>query len=59
MELLQGDCIEKMKKIHDRSVDMILTDLPYNVTDCKWDKEVINLEILEREYLRTTDALVA
>ena len=38
--LLQGDCFERMKEIADGSVDMILTDPPYGVTCCKWDKTV-------------------
>ena len=37
-KLLQGDCIELMKKIPDKSIDMILTDLPYKDTGNKWDK---------------------
>ena len=36
--LLRGDCFERMKEIADGSVDMILTDPPYGVTQCKWDK---------------------
>ena len=36
--LLHGDCFERMKEIEDGSVDMILTDPPYGVTQCKWDK---------------------
>lgn len=35
--LLQGDCIELMKKIPDKSIDMILCDLPYGVTQNKKD----------------------
>lgn len=31
------NCLEGMKHIPDKSVDMILTDLPYGMTDCKWD----------------------
>lgn len=37
MELLQGDCLELMKGIPDGSVDMVLCDLPYGTTHCKWD----------------------
>ena len=37
MELLHGDCIEKMKGLPDRSFDLILTDPPYGTTACKWD----------------------
>ena len=36
-ELLQGDCLELMKQIPDGSVDMVLCDLPYGTTQCKWD----------------------
>ena len=36
-ELLQGDCLELMNSISDKSVDMILCDLPYGTTKCKWD----------------------
>ena len=32
-----GDCLEKMKDIPDGSVDMVLTDPPYQITACKWD----------------------
>lgn len=37
MKLLHGDCLELMKDIPDGSVDMILCDLPYGTTACKWD----------------------
>jgi site-specific DNA-methyltransferase (adenine-specific) len=37
IELIQGDCLEKMKDIPDGSIDMILCDLPYGTTNCKWD----------------------
>ena len=37
IELIQGDCVEVMKEIPDKSVDMILCDLPYGTTACKWD----------------------
>jgi DNA modification methylase len=35
--LYKGDCLEKMKDIPDGSVDMILTDPPYQCTSCSWD----------------------
>lgn len=35
--LYQGDCLEKMKNIPDKSIDMVLCDLPYGTTKCKWD----------------------
>jgi len=36
-EILLGDCLELMKDIPDKSIDMILADLPYGTTACKWD----------------------
>ena len=33
----QGDCLELMKDIPDGSIDMVLCDLPYGTTACKWD----------------------
>lgn len=46
-----GDCLEVMKSIPDKSVDMILCDLPYGTTQNKWDS-VIDLQLLWREYER-------
>ena len=40
IELMQGDCLEKMSGIPDGSVDMILTDPPYGTTACKWDSVI-------------------
>ena len=40
VKLLQGDCLELMKDIPDKSIDMILCDLPYGTTQCAWDKEI-------------------
>ena len=40
IELIQGDCLEKMKDIPDGSVDMVLTDPPYGTTACKWDSVI-------------------
>jgi site-specific DNA-methyltransferase (adenine-specific) len=37
IDLRKGDCIELMKDIPDKSIDLILCDLPYGITDCKWD----------------------
>lgn len=50
-ELLQGDCLELMKGIPDGTVDLILCDLPYGMTDCKWDS-ALPLEQLWAEYKR-------
>lgn len=38
MKLLEGDCLELMQTIPDKSVDLILTDPPYNIGKAKWDK---------------------
>lgn len=46
-----GDCLELMKDIPDGSVDMVLCDLPYGTTACKWD-QVISFEPLWKEYWR-------
>ena len=46
-----GDCLELMKDIPDKSIDMILCDLPYQETGNKWDR-FVNLEQLFNEYRR-------
>ena len=43
INLMLGDCLERMKEIPDGSVDMVLADPPYGTTACKWDS-VIPLE---------------
>ena len=35
--LMHGDCLERMKEIHNNSVELILADPPYGTTACKWD----------------------
>lgn len=49
--IYQMDCIEGMKLIPDESIDMILCDLPYGVTACKWDT-IIPLDKLWEQYKR-------
>lgn len=49
--LLKGDCLELMKRLPAGSVDMILCDLPYGTTACKWDT-VIPFEPLWTQYRR-------
>ena len=51
IQLFHGDCLELMKGIPDGSVDMILCDLPYGTTACKWDM-VIPFEPLWEQYNR-------
>lgn len=45
------DCIDGMKLIDDKSIDMILCDLPYGTTACKWDT-IIPFEPLWEQYER-------
>ena len=60
IELIQGDCLEKMKDIPDGSVDLILCDLPYYKVvkdnwDNQWESEVAYIEwcsIVITEYKR-------
>ncbi len=51
MKLLQGDCMELLPEIPGKSVDMVLCDLPYGTTECKWD-HVLPMDTLWREYRR-------
>ena len=50
-ELFKGDCLELMNDIPDKSIDMILCDLPYGTTACKWDS-IIDLDMLWKHYKR-------
>ncbi len=54
-EILLGDCLELMKDIPNGSIDMILADLPYNVTGLKWDS-IIQLDKLWEQYERIIKA---
>ena len=51
MKVYKGDCLEIMKEIPDKSIDMILCDLPYGTTRCKWDR-AIPFEPLWEQYKR-------
>lgn len=51
IDLIHGDCLVEMSNIADKSVDMILCDLPYGTTACKWDV-VIPFEPLWGHYKR-------
>ena len=46
-----GDCLQLMQDIPDGSVDMVLCDLPYGTTQCKWDK-VVPFEPMWEQYKR-------
>lgn len=47
----QGNCLELLKEIPNHSIDMILCDLPYGITDCHWDS-VLPLDKLWEQYHR-------
>ncbi|HDR7316699.1 TPA: site-specific DNA-methyltransferase [Bacillus toyonensis] len=50
-QVFNMDCLEGMKLIPDKSVDMILCDLPYGTTACKWDS-IIPFDLLWQQYER-------
>lgn len=50
-QIIQGDCLEVMKELPDKSIDMILCDLPYGTTACEWDT-IIPFEPLWEQYER-------
>ncbi|MBQ3434374.1 MAG: site-specific DNA-methyltransferase [Selenomonadaceae bacterium] len=52
-KIFHGDCLELMKEIPDGSVDMILTDLPYGITDCAFDVR-IPFEPMWEQFKRVT-----
>lgn len=49
--LFQGDCLDIMPLIPDKSVQLILADLPYGTTEAKWDS-ILDLKILWNNYKR-------
>ena len=60
VDLRCGDCLELMKDIPDKSIDMILCDLPYGTTKNKWDS-IIPLDKLWEQYeriIKDTGAIV-
>ncbi len=50
-KVIHGDCLEVMNEIPDKSIDLIICDLPYGTTACKWD-EIIPFESLWQQYER-------
>ena len=50
-ELILGDCLEELDRLKDNSVDLLLVDLPYGTTACKWDS-IIPLDELWPHYHR-------
>lgn len=59
-KIILGDTIQEMSKLPDKSIDMILCDLPYGTTQCKWDT-VIPFSDLWLQYeriIKTNGAIV-
>jgi len=63
MKLFNNDCLEQMKLLEDKSIDVIFCDLPYGQTSCKWDccidldifwKQVIRIKKLNTPIIMTT-----
>ena len=50
-------CLELMKDIPDKSIDLILCDLPYGTTACKWDT-IIPFDKLWEQYIKERGAIV-
>ena len=60
INLMMGDCLERMKEIPDGVIDAVICDPPYGTTQCKWDS-VIDLEIMWAELnrvVKTNGAIV-
>ena len=51
VRVIQGECLDLLKTLPDNSVHLILCDLPYGTTKCKWDS-VIDIDKLWVEYKR-------
>ena len=40
MRLFNGDCLNELKHLPDASIDLIIADPPYGITNCEWDKVI-------------------
>lgn len=49
--IIHGDCLQIMGNIESNSIDSIMTDMPYEVSNCKWDF-IIPIEPLWKQYKR-------
>ena len=50
--LYNESCYDVLPQIEEKSIDLILTDLPYNISACDFDKQEIDLDIIWREFKR-------
>lgn len=53
-QIINDDCFNVMPNIPDESIDCIISDMPYNLTACSFDKQIIDLDKLWIEYKRIT-----
>ena len=44
MNIINGNCLDEMKKLADKSIDLMICDLPYGETNCKWDIKIDMVE---------------
>lgn len=51
IKLLKGDCVELLPTLESKSIDCVITDLPYQMTDCVWDA-VIPFDFMWNEFKR-------
>ena len=51
VNLQKGDCLDILPTLSDNSIDMVMCDLPYGTTACKWDS-IIPLDFLWEQYNR-------
>ena len=51
IKLHSGDCLQEMTNIEDKSVDLIICDLPYGQLKCEWDN-IIPFDKLWKQYNR-------
>ena len=49
--LIENDCLKELPQLPDNSIDMVLADVPYGTTQCKWD-QVIPFEPMWKELKR-------
>ena len=58
MRLFNGDCLNELQHIPDASIDLIIADPPYGITNCEWDK-VIPFEPMWKELHRVAKVTAA
>ena len=56
-KIYQGDCLELMKSVPDKSVDAIICDLPFNIHSIVWDK-LLDSERMWEQYKRIPQGLI-